>query len=80
MSSNHARVTIGEEGSGKPPHKVHLPRKDSEPCLWFLLPSKSRMQRSFLACLRGCHCKGDSASILHLAIYCDNMNLTLFLV
>ena len=35
MSSNPARVTIekiGEESNGKPPHKVHFPRKTSE-CL-----------------------------------------------
>ena len=35
MSSNPARVTIqntiGEEGNGKPPHKIHFPRKNSEP-------------------------------------------------
>ena len=37
---------IGEEGNGKPPHESHFPRKNSEPCLWFLLRSKSSMQRS----------------------------------
>ena len=26
-----------------PPNKIHIPRKISEPCLWFLLRSKSRM-------------------------------------
>ena len=34
---------IGEEGNGKPPHEFKSPRKNSEPCLWFLLPSKSNM-------------------------------------
>ena len=33
----------GEEGNGKRPHKIHFPRKSSEPCLWFLLRSKSSM-------------------------------------
>ena len=37
---------MGEEGNGKPPHKIHFPRRSSEPCLWFLLRSKSSMQRS----------------------------------
>ena len=34
---------IGEEGNGKPHHKFHFPKKNSEPCLWFLLRSKSSM-------------------------------------
>ena len=38
--------TIGEEDNGKPPHEFHFPRKNLEPCLWFLLRSKSSMQRS----------------------------------
>ena len=29
--------TIGEEGKGKPPYKVHFPKKDSKPCLWSLV-------------------------------------------
>ena len=36
-------ATTGEEGNGKPPHKIHFPWKNSEPCLWFLLRSKSSM-------------------------------------
>ena len=35
---------IGEEGNMKPPHKIHFPRKYSEPCLRFLLSSKLSMQ------------------------------------
>ena len=35
---------IANEGNGKPPHKLHFPSKNSEPCLWFLLRSKSNMQ------------------------------------
>ena len=31
---------IGEEGNGEPLHKIHFPRKNSEPCLWYLLRSK----------------------------------------
>ena len=37
--------TIYKEGKRKPPPKIHCPRKDSEPCLWFLLRSKPSMQR-----------------------------------
>ena len=37
---------IGEEGNGKPPHKIHFPRKNSKLCLWFLLRSKSSLQSS----------------------------------
>ena len=33
--------TIGEEGNGRARHKIHLPRKNSEPRLWFLLRAKS---------------------------------------
>ena len=35
--------TIGEEGNGKPPHKPTPLIKNSEPCLWFLLRSKSNI-------------------------------------
>ena len=38
---------IGEESNGKPHHKIHFPRKNLGPCLWFLLRSKSSMRRSF---------------------------------
>ena len=38
---------IGKEGNGKPSHKIHFPSNNSEPCLWFLLRSKSSMQRNF---------------------------------
>ena len=34
---------IGEEGNWKPPCEVHFLRRISEPCLWFLLRSKSNM-------------------------------------
>ena len=37
---------IGKEGSGQPPHKVHIPRKNSDPYLRFLLRSKSSLPRS----------------------------------
>ena len=37
---------IGEEDNGKPPHKTNFPRNNSEPCLSFLLRSKSSMQFS----------------------------------
>ena len=47
----YSKNSIGEEGNGKPPHTFHVPRKDSEPCLWLLLRSKSSMQRSFLLVL-----------------------------
>ena len=30
---------ISKEGNGKPPREFHFPRKNSEPCLWFLLSS-----------------------------------------
>ena len=33
----HNKISISEEGNGKPPHKIHLPGKNSKPCLWFLL-------------------------------------------
>ena len=35
--------TIGAECNREPPHKIHFPRKSSEPCLWFLLSSKLSM-------------------------------------
>ena len=46
-SSNPARVvnedTYGEEGKGKPPHRIQFHRiGNSEPRLWLLLLSKSR--------------------------------------
>ena len=44
----HKQNTLGE---GKPPHDIHFPRKNTEPCLWFLLRSKSNMRRSFLPVL-----------------------------
>ena len=46
----HNQNAVGEEGNEKPPNKFQLPIKTSEPCLWFLLRSKSSMQRSFLMC------------------------------
>ena len=42
----HNKNGIGEEGKGKPPHEFHFPRKNSEPCLWFLLCLKSSVQCS----------------------------------
>ena len=36
-------MAIGEEGNGQPPHRILFPRKNSEPCLWFLLRSKPSM-------------------------------------
>ena len=46
------KALIGEEGNGNPPRKIHCPR-NSEPCLWFLLHSKSSMQHStYSICLR----------------------------
>ena len=39
----HFQNAIGEEGNGKPPHELHFPRKNTEPCLWFLLCLKSSM-------------------------------------
>ena len=39
----HDKNAINEEGNGKPPHKFHFPRKNSEPRLWFLLRSTSSM-------------------------------------
>ena len=38
---------IDGEGNGKPLHAVNFPKKSSQPCLWFLLRSKSSMQHSF---------------------------------
>ena len=35
-----------EEGNEKPPRKNNFPRKNSEPCVWFMLRSKSSMRRS----------------------------------
>ena len=29
--------TIGEIGNEKSPHEIQFPRKNGEPCLWFLL-------------------------------------------
>ena len=49
VGSNPARVTkttIGEESSGRPPHKIHCPRNSSEPCFWLLLRSKSSIRCS----------------------------------
>ena len=40
------RNAIGKEGNGKPSHKVHFPRKISEPWLWSLLCLKLSMQCS----------------------------------
>ena len=37
---------IDEEGNGKPPEKIYLPRKNSKPCLCFLLRLRSSMRRS----------------------------------
>ena len=42
----HFQNTIGEEGNGRPSHEFYFPRKNSEPCFWFLLRSKSSMQHS----------------------------------
>ena len=42
----HFYKAIGEECNGNPPHEFHFPRKNTEPCLWFLLRSKSSMQRN----------------------------------
>ena len=39
----HNKDAIGDEGNGKLPHKMHFPGKNSEPCLWFLLHSKTSM-------------------------------------
>ena len=36
-------VAHWEEGNGKSAHKTHCPRKNSEPCLGFLLSSKVSM-------------------------------------
>ena len=49
----HTKNTIDAKGNGLPPYKVHFPRKNSEPCLWFLLRSKSSMQRSFTDVIYG---------------------------
>ena len=43
--SCHNENSIGEEDNGRLPHKIHFPRKKSGHCLWFLLHSKSSMQR-----------------------------------
>ena len=43
----HFQNVIGEVGNGKPPHEFHFPRKNSGPCLWFLLRLKLSMQCSF---------------------------------
>ena len=37
----HNKDAIGEEGNGKPPNEFDFPRRNSEPCIWFLLRSKS---------------------------------------
>ena len=39
----HNKSSTCKEGSGKSPHRIHFPTKSSEPCLWFLLRSKSCM-------------------------------------
>ena len=39
----HNKIAIGEESNGKP-YQVYFPRENSEPCLCFLLRSKSSMQ------------------------------------
>ena len=41
----HDKNTIGAEGNEKLSHKIYFPGKHSEPCLWFLLRSKSSMRR-----------------------------------
>ena len=46
-SMRHIANAIGEEDNGKPPHKIHFPRKNSGPCLWFLLRSKWNLRGSF---------------------------------
>ena len=43
--------TIGAECNREPQHKTHFPRKSSEPCLWFLLSSKSSMLRNSMKIL-----------------------------
>ena len=42
-STCHNKNTISEEGNGKSPHEIKFLKKDSEPCLWFLLRVKSSM-------------------------------------
>ena len=53
VRSNRARVEINvplvEESNGKSAHKVHLRKKNSETCFWFLLRLKSSMQRIWKA-------------------------------
>lgn len=40
--------TISEEGKRKPPYNVHFLEKSWEPCLWFLLSSRSIMLRIYI--------------------------------
>ena len=52
-SNNSAFYQVGTQNlarkaTGNPPVTFHFPRKNSEPCLWFPLRSKSSMRRSFL--------------------------------
>ena len=47
----HNKSAIGEEGNGKSPHNVPFPRKNSEPCRWFLLCLESRVLRRFFCCM-----------------------------
>ena len=42
----HIEGTIGMESKEKPLHTIQFPRRDSEPCLWFLLCLKWSMQCS----------------------------------
>ena len=56
--------TIGEEDNGKPPHEIHYPRENSELRLWFLLRSKSSMQRSFVIRLTLCKLESSSVTLL----------------
>ena len=43
----HNKDVLARKATGKPPRAIPLPRKNSKLCIWFLLRSKSSMQRRF---------------------------------
>ena len=57
-----------EEGNGKPPHNIHFPRKNSEPCIQFLLRSKSSVQCGYVVNEAPCYlCESSRVALPRLS-------------
>ena len=65
--------STGEEDDGKLPHEFHFPRKNSEPCFWFLLRLESSMRCSSFQCC------GNEILISDRAILFPLFSLILFI-